>query len=215
MVVNSGGETACMIEGPTGPIEVVSMAPRAGAPTGQAIICHPHSQMGGTLQNKVVHTIARVHRDAGHLAVRFNFRGVGRSGGEFDAGRGEGDDLAAVLCWARQQCPQGKLYLAGFSFGSFVLARSLAAITAEGIPVAQALLVAPPVHHFEFQSLTGFPCPVTVIMGEEDEVVPPADVYRWFDTVTTPCRLVRVPAAGHFFHGLLGELKALVENDIG
>lgn len=209
-----GGESTLLIDGPAGTLELAIMAPKSEPSHGLVIVCHPHSQMGGSLQNKVVHTIARAHRDAGNLAVRFNFRSVGKSSGEFDAGTGESDDLLAVLRWARLQSPVGPLYLAGFSFGAFVLARSLARIVTEGFPVHHALLVAPPVHHFEFQSLKSFPCPLTIIMGEQDEVVPPGDVYRWVSAIETSNRLVRVPAAGHFFHGLLGQVKTIVESDI-
>lgn len=214
MHVIPNGESIHLIDGPAGPIEVALMMPKAGEPKGLAIVCHPHSQMGGSLHNKVVHTVARTHRDVGHVAVRFNFRGVGRSAGEFDAGVGETEDLLAVLRWARQLWPAGPLYLAGFSFGAYVLARALSSIGAEGFFITHALLVAPPVHHFEFQTLHTFPCPLTIIMGEEDEVVPPSDVYDWVETVAGSKSLVRVPNAGHFFHGLLGQIKASVEADI-
>lgn len=214
----SGGESTLLIDGPAGPLELAIMAPKPleaqPHPGGLAIVCHPHSQMGGSLQNKVVHTVARAHRDAGHLAVRFNFRSVGRSAGQFDGGVGESDDLLAVLRWARQQCPGGPLYLAGFSFGAYVLARTLAKIAAEGFTIHHALLVAPPVHHFEFQALKAFPCPVTIIMGEEDEVVPATEVYQWVEGIVTSKRLERVAQGGHFFHGLLGQVKAIVESDI-
>jgi alpha/beta superfamily hydrolase len=214
MSIIPGGESTLLIDGPAGPIELVAMAPRSGTPSGVVIVCHPHSQMGGSLHNKVVHTIARAHRDAGHLAVRFNFRSVGKSAGEFDSGVGESEDLLAVLQWARQQCADGPLYLAGFSVGAYVVARTMGEVHARDHDIHHALLVAPPVHHFEFRTLGAFPCPVTIIMGEEDEVVPPVDVYQWVDTVVTPKALVRVPAAGHFFHGLLGQVKAIVESDI-
>lgn len=213
MVGIPAGESTVLIDGPAGTIEIAAMAPKTGEVSDLAIICHPHSQMGGSLQNKVVHTLARAHRDAGHLAIRFNFRSVGKSKGVFDDGVGESDDLAAVVSWARGVCPQGRLYLAGFSFGAYVLARSLATLSASGVAIHHATLVAPP-QRFGFDALTTFPCPLTVIMGEEDEVVDPEEVYRWFDSVTTEKRLVKVPAAGHFFHGLLGELKGIAENDI-
>lgn len=208
------GESTGMIDGPVGNIEVVTMAPKTGDVSDLAIICHPHSQMGGSLQNKVVHTLARAHRDAGHFAVRFNFRGVGKSAGVFDDGVGECDDLAAVVQWARNVCPQGRLYLAGFSFGAYVVARSAATLATAGVAIHHVLLVAPP-QRFGFHAFTAFPCPLTVIMGEADEVVEPEDVYHWFESVSTEKKLVKVPAAGHFFHGLLGELKAIAESDIG
>lgn len=214
MGVIPAGETEWLIDGPAGKIEVITMQPKTGEANDLAIICHPHSQMGGSMHNKVVHTVARTHRDAGHLSVRFNFRSVGKSSGDFDEGRGESDDLLSVLRWGREQCPQGRLFLAGFSFGSFVLARSAEVIANAGIDIAHLLLIAPPVHHFEFNQITSFPAPLTVIMGEADEVVPPDDVYAWFETVTTKKQLIKVPEAGHFFHGRLNELKQWVHNDI-
>ena len=89
-----------------------------------AIVCHPHSLMGGSMNNKVVHTVARTHRDRGHPVVRFNFRGVGESEGEYDAGIGEGDDLLAVMAWIKHCFPAAQIWLAGFSFGSFVAANA-------------------------------------------------------------------------------------------
>jgi hypothetical protein len=217
-------EQSFTIAGPAGSIEVVTMTPRASGAMSDAghtgmyralsVICHPHPLMGGTMHNKVVHTLARTHRDTGDLAVRFNFRGVGASTGQHDEGRGECDDLQAVVRWALSGHPGLPWYLAGFSFGSWVAARNIEALVDQGASPRGLLLVAPPVHHFGFDSLTAFPVPVTIIMGEEDEVVPPADVYAWADRITTPCTLLRMSGAGHFFHGRLSDLKALVESCI-
>lgn len=214
MTMFPGGDSVFLIDGPVGQIEAVTSVPKAGDATDVAVICHPHSQMGGSLHNKVVHTIARAHRDFQHLAVRFNFRGVGKSAGDYASGIGEVDDLDYVVDWSRKRCPIGRLFLAGFSFGAFVAAKATQSLVANGNEPHHLLLIAPPVHHFEFLSLTEFPCPVTVVMGEQDEVVPPAEVYAWFDAVTTSKRLVRIPEAGHFFHGLLHEVKQAVEQDI-
>jgi alpha/beta superfamily hydrolase len=219
-------EASVIIPGPAGGIEVVTMLPRpqhdadGSAPgglsaRGLAVICHPHPLMGGTLHNKVVHTLARTHRDLGDIAVRFNFRGTGHSGGCHDQGNGECDDLLATARWANERYPGLPLYLAGFSFGSWVCARSVQRLVEDGMSLQHLLLVAPPVHHFGFETLTTFPVPVTIIMGEEDEVVPPEDVYAWVERITTPCKLLRMPGAGHFFHGRLNDLKALVESSVG
>lgn len=214
MTLHPGGEIPQLIDGPTGQIETIRMLPKAESATDLAVVCHPHSLMGGSMQNKVVHTVARAHRDASHLAVRFNFRGVGKSEGQYADGIGECDDLLSVLDWSRTQCPQGRLFLAGFSFGSFVAARTAQFLAPRGHILHHLLLIAPPVHHYEFQTLAHFPCPVTVIMGENDEVVPADEVYRWFDTITSKKRIVRIPGASHFFHGMLHEVKAGLEPDI-
>jgi alpha/beta superfamily hydrolase len=223
-------EQSFSIAGPVGGLEVLSMAPRVmvpgsmagGAPSEEtlatpralAVICHPHPLMGGTMHNKVVHTLARAHRDAGDLAIRFNFRGVGASSGRHDEGRGECEDLLCVVRWALFGNPGLPWYLGGFSFGSWVAARTVQALVDEGCAPRGLLLVAPPVHHFGFDALTAFPVPVTIIMGDADEVVPPADVFDWAGRITTPCTLLRMAGAGHFFHGRLAELKTLVASCI-
>ena len=126
------------IPGPTGSLEVLIEAPER--PQGPVcVICHPHPQYGGTLDNKVVYTLARAANDLDAIAVRFNFRGVGRSGGQFGQGVGEVDDLLAVVAWARSEYPDKPLHLAGFSFGSGVALRGHVAVDA-----ASLLLVAPP-----------------------------------------------------------------------
>lgn len=223
-------ERSFSIPGPAGSLELLSMSPRAvpsgskagdvpapamaGSTRALAVTCHPHPLMGGTMHNKVVHTLARAHRDAGDLAIRFNFRGVGASTGRHDDGRGECDDLLAVVRWAVSGNPGLPWYLGGFSFGSWVAARTVHTLVDEGCMPRGLLLVAPPVHHFGFDALTAFPVPVTIIMGDADEVVPPADVFDWAARITTPCTLLRMADAGHFFHGRLAELKTLVASCI-
>lgn len=226
----TAAEQSFLIPGPAGSLEVLGMTPRAMAsdspasdvpsaqsvatPRAVAVVCHPHPLMGGTMHNKVVHTLARTHRDAGDLAIRFNFRGVGASTGRHDEGRGECDDLLSVVHWTLSANPGLPWYLGGFSFGSWVAARAVQTLADEGCAPRGLLLVAPPVHHFGFDALTAFPVPVTIIMGDADEVVPPADVFDWADRITTPCRLLRMAGAGHFFHGRLAELKTLVASCI-
>lgn len=201
-------EQPLTIDGPAGPLEAMYMN-AAGTPQPvSAVICHPHPLMGGTMNNKVVHTASRALRELGVPSLRFNFRGVGHSAGRFDEGSGETDDLFAAIEWMRQHHPGNRLWLGGFSFGSFVAARATTLAAARGIEVEQLLLIAPPVMRgYQFERLANFPCPVTVLMGEADEVVPPEQVYHWFDTLPQPARMVRFPDTSHFFHGKLTDLK--------
>ncbi|HYM26941.1 MAG TPA: alpha/beta fold hydrolase, partial [Steroidobacteraceae bacterium] len=117
-----------MLTGPAGPLETLVETPAgAGAaqqPRAVAVVCHPHPLFGGTLENKVVWTVARAFEQLGAAAIRFNFRGVGRSAGAYDDGRGETEDLGAVLAYARGRWPQAPLWLGGFSFGAVVALRA-------------------------------------------------------------------------------------------
>lgn len=208
MAAFSQTETAIAIEGPSGSLEGRI---QAGRPEGllagrqwAAIVCHPHPLHGGTMNNKVVTTLARSYRELGIDVVRFNFRGVGESEGEFDQARGEVDDLLAVVDWARAEHPDGQLLLAGFSFGSSVAAQ---AVYRSGWPVRHLTLVAPPVDRYPYDREGAFPCPVCLVQGDQDDVVSPDAVYRWHAGLKSPVELLRYPEAGHFFHGYLVTLK--------
>ena len=187
------------IDGPAGRLEVVITDPGEDR-NGFAIIAHPHPLHGGTLDNKVVQTLAKSFYGLGYAAVRFNFRGVGDSDGVFDDGRGELDDLLAVETQARERFGNVETVLAGFSFGSFV-----AAAAAEQLKPRHLVLVAPAVGRFpvtEVQEGT------LVVHGEEDDVVLLADVLDWARPQKLP--VVVFPGAGHFFHGALIELQKVV-----
>lgn len=199
-----------MIDGPAGPLELRVDAPHGNDRGVDLVVCHPHPLHGGTLDNKVVHTLARAARDEGVRAVRFNFRGVGRSIGLHDQGRGEVDDLCAVVATLARLSPGRGLLLAGFSFGAFVTASSLSRLaTDRHLPLA-ALLVAPPVHYVGCDELPPFPVPVTVFQGRDDEVVDPAAVAAWCAGRKPPVPQVEF-VTGHFFHGALPELKDAVQ----
>jgi len=195
------------MDGPAGPLEVRVESPRGASLGVDVVICHPHPLYGGTLDNKVVHTIARAARDAGCRAIRFNFRGVGGSAGAHDHGRGEVDDLLAVIAGTRPGGQEG-LVLAGFSFGAWVAASAVARVRP---PVRGLLLAAPPVHYTGFDELRGFgDVPAAVLQGTDDDVVDAAEVRRWCESrrPPLPCRDF---AAGHFFHGALPALKEETE----
>ena len=111
------------IPGPAGDIEAVVETPEGAAPAAFAVVCHPHPLFGGTLDNKVVHTLARTFQELGAPTIRFNFRGVGRSAGSFANGAGESEDASAVIEWGRARWPGASLWLAGFSFGGAIAIR--------------------------------------------------------------------------------------------
>lgn len=195
------------IAGPVGPLEVAIDQPLAARPGGGvAVIAHPHPLYGGTMHNKVVQTLARACQQSGWLAVRFQFRGVGGSAGRFDDGRGEVDDLLAVVA---QQAPAGQpLLLAGFSFGGYVAAA--AAHRLHGSRTLAALcLIAPAASRFALPTLAPELLERTLLVhGEADDTVPLAAVLDWARPQGLP--LVLVPGGEHFFHGRLPLLKSLV-----
>jgi alpha/beta superfamily hydrolase len=189
-----------IVAGPVGDIDVVIDAPSA-SPRGLALVCHPHPLQGGTLDNKVAHTLAKTFLAMGYVATRFNFRGVGRSAGVFDEGIGETDDALAVLRHVKNRFGEAlPVALAGFSFGSFVQTRVAAQVTPEGL-----VLVGPAVNRFPLQHV---PVETIVVHGEEDDVVPLADVFAWARPQELP--VVVFPGCGHFFHGRLLQLARVV-----
>ena len=190
-----------IVDGPAGDIEVVIDAPSA-SPRGIALVCHPHPLQGGTLDNKVAHTLAKTFHAMGYVATRFNFRGVGRSAGTFDEGNGETDDALTVLRHVRGRFGEAlPVALAGFSFGSFVQTRVADKVPAEGL-----VLVGPAVNRFALQRV---PDGTIVVHGEEDDVVPLADVLAWARPQELP--VVVFPGCGHFFHGRLLQLARIVK----
>jgi len=194
------------LAGPAGTIEVLRDEPASGHPVrGTVVIAHPHPLFGGTMDNKVVQTLARAFVQSGWAALRFNFRGVGASEGQHDEGRGETDDMLALV---EAEAPQGPLALAGFSFGSFVAVRAVEALWATR-PAEKIVLVGTAASRFEVAALPGPAHDRTlVIHGEQDDTVPLASVMDWARPQSLPVTVV--PGGGHFFHGQLPLLKSLV-----
>ncbi len=192
------------IAGPAGTLECAIDAPPA-APRGLAVVCHPHPLHGGTMDNKVVQTLARAFLQLGYRAVRFNFRGVGGSVGAWAEGPGEVDDARAVV--AAFRAPGQPLVLAGFSFGGYVAAQVAAGLAAAvpSQPCERLVLVAPAVSRFPLPAVAA---DTLLIHGEADDVVALADVLDWARPHALPVTVV--PGAGHFFHGRLALLKTLV-----
>lgn len=191
------------IKGPAGSLEsVVSMPASRQVPRGWAIVCHPHSLYGGTLRNKVVDYLSRALTSLGMASVCFNFRGVGGSGGIYDQGKGEQDDLLAVIEWCRMQAPEPHLCLAGFSFGAYV-----AAAVAQQYSPDYLITVSPPVSMFDLSLFTPPTCPWFVVQGTDDEIVSCEAVQAWVASLEPRPVMILVPAATHFFHGKLNILR--------
>lgn len=199
-----------LLTGPAGAIEAATAVPAPGDERlGTAIVCHPHPLHGGTMDNKVVTMTERALRESGLRTVRFNFRGVGASAGTYDDGRGEMEDLIAVAEWVRRVRPVDALWLAGFSFGSFVAWRA-----ARHLHPAHVTLIAPPVEKWPFAAIVAPACPVLVIQGEADDVAPPQPVVDWVMSMADPPTLVRLPEADHFFHRRLMDLRGAIRHQV-
>jgi hypothetical protein len=200
------------ITGPAGKIEGLLdfPSPDTGAqPRGVAIVAHPHPLFGGTMQNKVAQTVARAHAEAGWKAVRFNFRGVGDSEGQYDQGLGELDDLLAVV---RHFAPQGPLALAGFSFGAFIASRAVAALSAERT-IGSVVLVGTAAGNFDVAPIPAALHDRTLVLhGETDDTIALSAVLDWARPQNLPVTVL--PGVGHFFHGQLVLLRHLVSRHL-
>ncbi len=193
------------LNGAAGKLEAALRLP-AGDPQFCGLVCHPHPLYGGSFNNKVVTTLERTAVRAGGVVLRFNFRGVGQSEGLHDGGLGETVDTVQLASWLRDQYPDLPFWVAGFSFGSMVASRAAAALAEQGHAVSRLLLVAPPVARYQWPTVAECQAPTWVIQGEADEVVEPEEVYAWVEKQTPKPAIMRLPAAGHFFHGQLNAL---------
>lgn len=221
MSVKSWSEKAVSLAGPVGTLDLrLGQHQRSEVDEGGKcgfIMCHPHPLYSGTMDNKVVTTLVRgasrleVENTQGLDTLRFNFRGVGNSEGEHDHGKGEQDDLGAVVDYAITELGWQKVYLAGFSFGAGV-----ACLYASSFPekIAGLFLIAPAVHHFEAPSTLPFEFESHVYMGDADEVVPFDEVEHWVDLLTPQPHWHIFEEAGHFFHGRLIDLKNTFLEDL-
>jgi uncharacterized protein len=191
------------IAGQAGALEAIVEDPGVQGPS-YGVICHPHPLYGGTMDNKVVTTVARALQETGIPTLRFNFRGVGASAGEFDQGVGETADADAVAAWGAERWAGRSLVIAGFSFGGYVALR----LAQQRLPRC-LITIAPAVQGFA--ASTAVPhCPWLVVQGDADELVDPSSVIDWVNTLDPKPRLVVLPGVGHFFHGRLRELRDAV-----
>lgn len=194
------------IDGPAGKLEALLELPaNVDEPQIIAVVCHPHPQHQGTMLNKVAHTLSRSFVQLGAAALRFNFRGVGRSEGEFANAIGEVDDTLAAIDYLRERYPGATLWLGGFSFGAQV---SLAAVHKRD--VAWLVSVAPPVERMQLEGFEVPGCPWLLIQGGADEVVDPRGVKDWAASLQPAPTFEWLPGVGHFFHGHLNELREII-----
>lgn len=202
--------TELVLNGPAGRLECICDVPEPeDARPATAVLCHPHPLHGGTMHNKVVTIMERSLRELGLRTVRFNYRGVGDSEGEYDDGYGETDDLFAVTEWVRKTRPGDALWLGGFSFGASVSLRA-----AQNLKLGQLVSIAPPATYPAFLELSRPDCPWLVVIGDEDEVVACEAVRDWVETMEPPPEFIVMEQAGHFFHRRLMDLRGLLKNGV-
>jgi alpha/beta superfamily hydrolase len=199
-----------MIEGPSGALEIALQEKHPSAP--YLLVCHPHPLHGGSMNNKVVTTTAKAYEDMGCNVVRFNYRGVGASTGEYGHNQGEVDDANRVVQWLLANRNVEQLYFAGFSFGAYIAAQAAADTQSLGkVDVKHVLLIAPSVLNSPFEKVAPFGIDTSVIMGDADEVVAFDVVQDWANNLYPPLELIAMEGAGHFFHGRLTELKQQIK----
>ena len=193
------------IVGPAGALEALLDLPDDDSPNAVGLVCHPHPLHGGTMDNKVVYTLARSLSGLGIATLRFNFRGVGASEGSYDDGRGETNDALAAADVLRARWADADLVVAGFSFGAAVAVRIALALE----PVA-LVTVAPPVERLP--TADALPrCPWLVIHSSDDALIGIDAVIAWLNAQPPGPELAIVDGADHFFHGKLGEVRTAVE----
>lgn len=193
------------IPGPAGKLEAIHELPGDGNVEGVAVVLHPHPQHGGTMHNKVAHTLARSFVRSGFAALRFNFRGTEGSEGTYDNGVGELADARAAIAWATARHPGVPLWLAGFSFGAAISVRAALETGPDGL-----VTVAPAIYRFA-NNLDAQPeCPWLIVQGDEDELVAVDETVEWLDGLEPGPELLIMTGAEHFFHGRLNDLRSAV-----
>jgi len=194
------------IPGPAGRLEAIFKSIDSNDRV--AVVAHPHPAFGGTMHNKVVYRTARALNECGISTYRFNYRGVGLSDGSYDEGRGERDDLRAVLDYVVGKFPDRKLIVGGFSFGAWVGLD----VGCHDNRVTALLGIGTPVRILEINDLSKCEKPKLFVQGKLDEYGPIADIEQWFEGLAEPKKLVEVDGADHFFDGHLDELMAAIRN---
>lgn len=195
---------AVVFNGPAGVLEGLIDKPEA-QPSAVAVVCHPHPLFQGSMHNKVTYILARAFNELGAISLRFNFRGVGASAGEYADGVGETADALAAIDWLTARHPGLPLWLAGFSFGAYVALRAQSQR-----PVKRLVTVAPAVERFDTSAIVLPTIPWLLVQGDADEVVAPQTVFDWVAGLAKPPQLAVLKGAGHFFHGRLNELRQTV-----
>ena len=194
------------LDGPAGKLEGLLEFQRDSTPLGSAVVCHPHPVQGGTMRNKVTHTLARAFVHLEFLALRFNFRGIGESEGEYDEGNGELLDALAAVQWMHDRNPGSPLWLAGFSFGAAIAIRAAIETEPDGL-----ISVAPAASRFAADMDSQPICPWLIIHGDQDELVDINESVEWVNQLEPGPELTVFPDTTHFFHGKLVLLRQAVE----
>lgn len=192
------------VTGAAGALECALDLPES-EPRGLALVAHPHPLYGGSMDNKVAQTLARAFVALGYAAVRMNFRGVGKSAGEHDAGRGETDDMETLLAHMRQQYPDLPIALAGFSFGTLVQSQLQQRLIAQGRPAERLVLVGTAAGKWPIPTV---PSNTILIHGELDDTIPLSNVLDWARPQDLP--IIVIPGADHFFHRKLQHIKNFI-----
>lgn len=196
------------ITGAAGALECALDLPEAeqiASPRGIALIAHPHPLYGGTMDNKVAQTLARAFVAVGYAAVRMNFRGVGKSDGTHDEGRGETDDMALLLAHMQNQMPGLPIALAGFSFGTFVQAQLQQRLMAQNMGAERLVLIAAAAGKW---AMPPIPANTILLHGDLDDTIALSAVLEWLRP--QDISVIVVPGADHFFHRKLQHVKAAV-----
>lgn len=205
---NHPGKHIIMIKGEVGQLEVELIIPEEPNYDFCAIIGHPHSLHGGTMYNKVVTTVASTFQNLKTPTIKFNFRGVGKSYGEYDSGIGESLDMLVITRLWQELYPNSEFIFIGFSFGSFVTYRAACIYRDENNQVASLISIAPSVDNYDYKEFSGFDFPWLIMQGDKDEIVDPDSVYSFVKSFNPPLKILVFSDTTHFFHGKLVELKA-------
>lgn len=196
------GEHPLQIPGEIGPLEGCFSVPANANKHYIALLGHPHSLQGGSMNNKIVTTLAKTFKELGIASIRMNFRGVGASSGAYDDGIGESEDMLLLIQQLQQERPEVKFILAGFSFGSYVVYRVASQISPQLL-----ITIAPPVHHYDYTEFGDSSFPWIIAQGDEDELTSLEDVRAFAHSKNPPLPLLEFSQTTHFFHGRLIELK--------
>lgn len=194
------------IEGPAGKLEALLEEPEDQEPRHAVLVCHPHPQFGGTMHNKVVYRIARGLRRGGAVVLRFNYRGVNLSEGEYDNGIGETEDARAALAVLRSRYPGLPFSLAGFSFGSRIILK----LGCETLGVSQLIAVGFPASLSDGQALGQCPVPRVFIVSKNDQFCSVPAMEAYFSALQEPKELIWIEAQDHFFAGALDQFEEAV-----
>lgn len=198
------------IPGPVGPLEVLIETPH-GAPRAGVVFAHPLPTHGGTMHTKVVFQGTKALARIGCVVLRFNFRGVGRSAGAWDNGRGELDDYRAAVDHLAALHPGLDLWAAGFSFGSYIATT----VGARDDRICALIAIAPPVDRYDFAAMQQSTKPKFIVHGQEDELIPLKAVRHFYAQLHEPKELVEIDRASHLFEGQASEVGDALEELLG